>query len=83
MRTVGAVCVTWARFLHKDRVDVCVRGREDAERVLVLLSVERVAHLLLQRLPLARGRDRVDDEDQDRVEDRLRRVQRRGRGDRG
>mmetsp|Transcript_21965 Transcript_21965/g.52057 ORF Transcript_21965/g.52057 Transcript_21965/m.52057 type:complete len:297 (-) Transcript_21965:826-1716(-) len=58
-------------LLHEEDVDVAVMAVEDGQGVGVLLPVERVAHLLLQLLPLARGRDDVDNVDEDGVEDRL------------
>lgn len=60
-------------LMHLHENDIRFRVRfQNADRVLVLLSIERIAHLLLQLLPFAVGGHRVDYVDEDGIKDRLR-----------
>ena len=68
---VGLLHEDRRRLLQKHEVRVVVRLRKNGEGALVLPSVERVAHLLLQPLPFGVGRDIVDDMHEHRVEDGL------------
>jgi hypothetical protein len=70
---VGGGVPMGPRFSHLEENNrgIGVGCREDVEGALILSAVERLAHLLLELLPLAVARDGVDDVDEDRVEDRL------------